>query len=262
MKYRYLFRALAVFVITIGLFQFCSSPQIQIHNPYQSIDWENTEQHKANFHTHTVRSDGSLNPQVVVINTIPWGTASWPLQIIMKLHIRDGFFSMVPSSKSIGRLEENPDRYEEPFVFENRDPEALQMIAIQANEVSAPHHTGSFFNAFNDRQENEEDSWQGIADQGGIGVVFPGQISTKKSCEIPASWYVSKFLDFPHLVGLEIYNQGDRYPNDRNLYDSLLTELMPDRNLWAFSKRRYAWKKGLGAQLECISLDRTYHWQR
>jgi hypothetical protein len=51
--------------MTILLFQFCTSPEIKINNPYQSINWENAEQHKANFHTHTVRSDGILNPQVV-----------------------------------------------------------------------------------------------------------------------------------------------------------------------------------------------------
>lgn len=238
----------AVPFMTVMLFQFCTSPGVEINNPYQSIDWENAVQHKANFHTHTVRSDGSLNPQVVVDEYHAMGYSILAITDHNEVtYPWTAFSAMEPSSTSLGRLEENPDRYEQPFVFEDRDPSALQMIAIQANEVSAPHHTGSFFNGFNDRQDTEEDSWQGIDDQGGIAIVFhPGRYQTRDPEKYSSHWYVEQFLRFHHLIGLEIYNQGDRYPNDRILYDSLLTQLMPQRNLWAFSNDDMHGRNALG----------------
>ncbi len=248
-----LFSILFIWIFSTG----CTENNLQIHNPYQSIDWENTEQHKANFHTHTVRSDGSLNPQVVVDEYHAMGYSILAITDHNEVtYPWTEFSSMEPSSTSLRRLEENPDRYEEPFVFENRNPDSLGMIAIQSNELSAPHHTGSFFNAFNDRQETEEDSWQGIADQGGIGVVFhPGRYQHRNPEKYSAKWYVEKFIEFPHLIGLEIYNQGDRYPNDRILYDSLLTELMPDRNLWAFSNDDMHGRNALGRNWNVFPLS-------
>lgn len=32
-----------------------------------------------------------------------------------------------------------------------------------------------------------------------------------------------------------MYNQGDRYPNDRATWDAILTELMPERKVWGYS---------------------------
>ena len=243
--------------ITVLLFPFCTATDIKINNPYQSINWENAEQHKANFHTHTVRSDGSLNPQVVVDEYHDMGYSILAITDHNEVtYPWTAFSSMKPSNTSLGRLKENPDRYEQPLVFEDRNPSDLHMIAIQANEVSAPHHTGSFFNGFNDRQETEEESWQGIADQGGIGIVFhPGRYQTRNPEKYSSQWYVNQFLNFPHLIGLEVYNQGDRYPNDRILYDSILTELMPQRNLWAFSNDDMHGRKALGRNWNVFPLS-------
>lgn len=237
-----------LFFFIVIFFTGCTDNNLQINNPYQSIDWENAKQHKANFHTHTVRSDGSLNPQVVVDEYHAMGYSILAITDHNEVtYPWTEFSSMKPSGTSLRRLEENPDRYEEPFVFENRDPDSLGMIAIQANELSAPHHTGSFFNAFNDRQETEEESWQGIADQNGIGVVFhPGRYQDRNPVKYSSKWYGEKFLEFPHLIGLEIYNQGDRYPNDRILYDSLLAQLMPHRSIWAFSNDDMHGRNALG----------------
>lgn len=224
-------------IVIIGTFYGCNQNRIHIHDPYQSVNWENTVHHKANLHTHTVCSDGSLNPQTVVDRYHQLGYTILAItDHNLVTYPWTEFTTLEPSEHSINRKAEDSTRYQQPFIFENRNPDSLGMIAIQANELSAPHHTGSFFNAFNNRQENEEDSWQGIADQGGVGVVFhPGRYQQRNPEKYSAKWYVDKFIEFPHLIGLEIYNQGDRYPNDRILYDSLLTELMPERNLWAFS---------------------------
>lgn len=41
---------------------------IEIQNPYSQVDWKKDGLYKANLHTHTARSDGSVTPQGVVDN--------------------------------------------------------------------------------------------------------------------------------------------------------------------------------------------------
>jgi len=47
--------------------------------------------------------------------------------------------------------------------------------------------------------------------------------------------YVDTFKEHEHFIGLEVYNDGDKYPMDRRLWDEILRELMPDRPVWGFS---------------------------
>jgi hypothetical protein len=51
----------------------------------------------------------------------------------------------------------------------------------------------------------------------------------------PVEWYVEMYRAYPHLIGLEIYNQGDRYPNDRKTWDAILTDIINERPVWGFS---------------------------
>jgi hypothetical protein len=51
-------------LLTIGFFG--CQPKWNIQNPYAEVDWANHQRYKANFHTHTTRSDGRMNPQTVV----------------------------------------------------------------------------------------------------------------------------------------------------------------------------------------------------
>ncbi len=50
--------------------------------------------------------------------------------------------------------------------------------------------------------------------------------------------YVELFQRHPHLVGLEVTNEGrpaGEYGLDRQLWDRILTELMPERPVWGFA---------------------------
>jgi hypothetical protein len=42
-------------------------------------------------------------------------------------------------------------------------------------------------------------------------------------------------MTYPSLVGLEVYNQGDRRANDRVLWDQILQRTMPHRNVYGYS---------------------------
>jgi hypothetical protein len=239
---------LSASILLLLLATACSSPHIHIQNPYETVDWSKAGQYKANLHTHTVRSDGSLNPQVVVDEYHAMGYSILAITDHNEVtYPWTAFSAMGPSNTSLGRLEENPDRYEEPFVFEDRDPSALQMIAIQANEVSSPHHAGSFFSGFKDRFDNEETTFSALQEDSSVVVLFhPGRYTNRNPEKYTDDWYIRQLNNFTNIIGVEIYNQGDRYPTDRALWDRLLTSFMPDKNIWAFSNDDMHGRNALG----------------
>lgn len=210
-------------------------PKWEIQNPYRQVDWNTHQRCKANLHTHTTRSDGRMNPHSVVDGyhqlgydvlaitdhnevTFPW----------------TAFSEMDASSSSHRRLEEGQLEVEE-LRYENRNPGELNMLAIQGNELSKHHHMGSYFTDHNGTEEVEE-SLEATASKDGL-VMFnhPGRYTNRDPGLYNVEWYAGYFQRYDHLLGLEIYNQGDRYPNDRQLWDAVLSEMMPERPVWGYS---------------------------
>jgi hypothetical protein len=145
---------------------------------------------------------------------------------------------MMPSKRNVTRKENQPNEMPDDFTFEDRNPETMNLIDIQANELSRHHHMGSFFNDHNgpaydvpiDYKITETESLLAIAEKGGIAMLnHPGRYSKG------VNWYVELYNTYDHLIGLEVYNAGDRYPCDRVLWDSILTITMPDRPVWGYS---------------------------
>lgn len=124
---------------------------------------------------------------------------------------------------------------ETEITFENRNPEEMGLLAIQANEISNHHHLGSYFSDYNSTTNNIHYSLESISEKEGIGVLkHPVKYSFDKN------WYIQLYENYPALVGIEIYNR--KYDDDENLYfedfalwDSLLTHFMPSRNIWGFA---------------------------
>jgi hypothetical protein len=116
---------------------------------------------------------------------------------------------------------------------------------------------GSFFNDHNGT-ETEEESLAATAAKGGLATfMHPGRY------KFPVEWYVDFYRRYPHLVGQEIYNQGDRYPNDRQLWDSILTVSMPGRNVWGFSNDDMHGESALGFNWNMLILPGlTEEWVR
>ena len=171
------------------------------NNPYEGVSW--THQHKGNLHTHTTQSDGSLHPSAMI----------------------DQYASRGYSILAL--TDHNTVTY--PWTAYGRNPATLGMIAIQGSEPSRAHHHGSFFNGYNGSSSNVDTSLQTIQDNGGLSMFYhPGRYSYN------AQWYVDRYNTYPSLVGMEVYNQGNRYV-DLVLWDQVLTELMPDRPVWGYS---------------------------
>ncbi|SIQ13290.1 PHP-associated [Alkalispirochaeta americana] len=195
---------------------------ILLHNPYQEIDWSRATPHKANLHTHTRYSDGLYSPR----------------RMIQEYQQRGYTILAITDHNHVTWPWPDPDH-----TSQENYPE---MIRIMGNEISDVHHLGSYFTNYNiagrryrpivgrlGQRRAEitiQDVLKQIGQRQGAAVLFhPGRYSHS------LEWYYDLFLEYPHLLGLEIINRNNRYPQDRYLWDSLLSALMPERPLWGFA---------------------------
>ncbi|MDD4102719.1 MAG: hypothetical protein PHU80_08825 [Kiritimatiellae bacterium] len=192
-----------------------------IVDPYAGVDWGRHIRCKANFHTHTTMSDGGAQPADVI-----------------DLYAKMGYGALaLTDHDTVGPKTDRkgPDRHKTTWPWQafGREPEEAGMVAIEGNEISRLHHTGSFFCDYGDANvASEEDAVREIGVRNGLAMLFhPGRYSDKKTVE----WYVKMYRTFPHLFGMEIYNCGDRYSQDRVLWDTVLTRLVAERPVWGFS---------------------------
>ncbi len=176
----------------------------EIDNPYAKVNWSQYRQIKANLHTHTTESDGRMSPAEVI----------------------DEYHSL--GYKVLSLTDHNKVTW--PWEDYDRIPDRLEMVAIQGSEPSRHHHiTASFCEVPGARSETE--TLAQVRKQRGVAVMaHPGRY--KWSVED----YVALYREWNELIGMEIFNQGDRYPGDRQTWDKVLKNLMPEgRPVWGFS---------------------------
>ena len=192
--------------LSLSLLVITAAAAVEIGNPYAAVDWQ-WQQHRANLHTHTTESDGRWSPARTI----------------------DAYHEL--GYTILALADHNNVTY--PWSRWDRDPQALGMLAVQANELSRGHHVGSYFTDLNAGRGLEGNVAE-VGKVGGIAVVFhPGRYFGRDWATLDA--YVSVYQDNPHAVGLEIVNQRDRYPGDRAIWDAMLTQLMPERPVWGFA---------------------------
>lgn len=214
-----------------------NTPVVSV-NAYDGVDWETTNRYKANFHTHTSQSFDTSIPTHEVVDL--YHQAGYSI-----LALTDHDFNPYPWS--LFDLF-NPDA-------ESRDHEQLGMLTIPANELSKDNRnswseaTGGEFNHHNDfftgRKGQEfaslRESYAYTQALGGMQLInHPGQYwSLDKTYTAgeknSPQWHAENFQTYSSLIGLEVYNQGNRRPNDRILWDQILEITMPDRPVWGYS---------------------------
>lgn len=235
-QFRYSFFLLLLSIMTVRC-----HPVIEIQNPYSRTDWKKHLQHKANLHTHTTRSDGGGSPQTVVDRYKQLGYTILAITDHNEMtYPWTEFAGMEASSGSKQKL--TTGKIEpESLLYESRDPVKEGMVDIQGSEISSPHHLGCYFTGYSRRANGEDTVIQAIARQKGL-VVFnhPGRYHH------PASWYADYLQKYNHIIGIEVINQDNRYPNDRRLWDSVLVMTMPERPVWAFSNDDLHGLKSIG----------------
>jgi hypothetical protein len=244
------FLLLILTTFTIAIFSLGCQPKWEIHNPYGAVDWDNHQQYRANFHTHTTISDGSLSPQAVVDFyhqegykilsitdhdrvTYPWGSFE-DMQPSNLSRIRNayGLSGIKPENSSHESRGITPD----DLIFENRDHSRFGMVAIQGNEITlnkhhlsrGKHDMGSYFSDQSDTTITEKETLKAISSKNGLAMfMHPGRYN------FSVDWYLDLYQQFDPLIGVELYNGGETRCIE--LWDSLLVKLMPQRPVWGFS---------------------------
>jgi hypothetical protein len=186
---------------------------VLVVNPYANVNWATATQHKGNLHTHTTQSDGAMDPARVIREYADRGYSV----LALTDHNRNTW----------------------PWIEYGREPEAWGMLAIPGNELSRHHHTGSLFCELETSETDHEAALGEVAALGGLAILYhPGRYwQPTDAGAVPGAvvdLYEGIYRRHSHVLGMEIINQGNRYPHDRMLWDALLTRMMPERPVHAF----------------------------
>ncbi len=196
-----IFVATSVAVISVELF-----PAVKDNEIIPAVDIWTLPQYKANTHTHTTRSDGDYSPQQQVYNYQERGYDI--------LAISDHYLGF-DTFESIGIT----DYYLTPL--SSNEAEAMFLAHINLFYVDMQY-------AFN----TPDAILSEVQNQGGIAVLnHPGRYEDYISDATRIEWYTN----YPCLAALEIVNRHNRYENDRQHWDTLLTHFMPERNIYGMA---------------------------
>ena len=210
------------------------------NNPYADIDWATVNQFKSNFHTHTTQSNDASDGFTTAYVVDKYHAAGYKI-----LSLTDHDYNPYPWELFSQYMSTVPAR----------DPAALGMLAVPGNELSKDNtnswseRTGGQFNHHNDfftgRQGQEfaslQESYAYTYALGGMQIInHPGQYwsidnTYSETQKDGPGWHANNFLTFPSLIGLEVYNQGNRRSNDRILWDQILQRTMPQRPIYGYS---------------------------
>ena len=210
------------------------------NNPYADIDWATVNQYKSNFHTHTTQSNDASDGFTTAYVVDKYHAAGYKI-----LALTDHDYNPYPWELFPQYMRTVPAR----------DPAALGMLAVPGNELSKDNtnswseRTGGQFNHHNDfftgRQGQEfaslQESYAYTYALGGMQIInHPGQYwsienTYSETQKDGPGWHANNFQTFPSLIGLEVYNQGNRRPNDRILWDQILQRTMPQRPVYGYS---------------------------
>lgn len=131
-------------LLSFGL-RFAEAQRTLEVNPYDRVQWDQVEQHKANLHTHTTQSDGGLSPDAVIDE-----------------YHRRGYTALALTDH---------DRCTYPWPKFGRDPGQLGIVAIAGNELSRHHHTLSLFCEFATDTRDWNAAIEGVGAAGGVAVI-------------------------------------------------------------------------------------------
>ncbi|MDE6276781.1 MAG: hypothetical protein K2M06_01585 [Muribaculaceae bacterium] len=207
-------------------------------NAYTNVDWASVGRYKANFHTHTSQS---------------FDTKYTTTQVVDRYH-NAGYSILALTDHDANSYPWSMFSLYNPLASD-RDPADMGMLAIPGNELSKDRRnswsekTGGDFNHHNDfftgRKGQEfmslRESYAYTQAIGGLQIInHPGQYWNLATEYVPGAknspeWHAENFRLYNSLIGLEVYNQGNRRPNDRILWDQVLAINMPGTPVWGYS---------------------------
>ena len=211
------------------------TPKIEWISPYKEVDWDNVIPAKAQFHAHTTVSDGWLAPHAVVdiyhelgyqvlaitdhwITTFPWSE----------------FSSFEPSPGTLRRVESGDmDNMPREIIldYQNRDPEALGMVAVRGSEPShtgaGKHHIVSLFSGVTGHEMGFKETLTAIEEAGGL-VSFAHPARDTEWNNNTVDDYINYFDQYRQLYGIDVFtsytisNQPERWSRAGQLIAEIL----------------------------------------
>ncbi len=227
-----------------------------ISNPYVSVDFDTWHYFKANTHSHTLFSDGTLSVTDVVNE---YYKQDYDILAITDHGEINKGWTVKPKLIPILSYNQytqplNPmssERYAEVTSGAGRDGRAMLDVdrGIELNAgVIRKNHINSFFsdygNGYLGIEGDYETSLKGVEEAGGVCYInHPGDfIVSSKDVKIATDPANVKFfgdiiLKYDALLGMEVYNRVDSVTrNDRILWDSVLQYTIPRGKVyWGFA---------------------------
>jgi hypothetical protein len=185
----------------------CNNPSSSTRvtlNPYETVNWNSWDHYKANFHTHTTRSDGDHSPAEVIDD---YHGANYKILAIT-----------------------DHDTITWPWTNFGRDPNRLGMLAVRGDEFSRSHHVNGFFSFAVDRA-NHSDGIANVQRQGGL-CHFNHPL--RYNSEDEWDWYLPWYEEYPACVGIEAIN---RRTHAHELWDNINERFFANRQklVWGYA---------------------------
>lgn len=233
-------------------------------SPYEDLNWERIGHYDSEFHTHPGFGDEEYDPHQTIDRYHEEGYKILTLAA-HSYDVPDEIDSIYPWTKLSEIYEtikdvENPTEgnktYEEIAnePYEDRDPVELGMVSVEGNEISAPHHTISVFNAQTEGADTEAETYQLVEEQGGfIYFAHPGRYVERWG--LTEYWYVDMYKRYDILIGQSVFNRVDNYPGDRAFFDRIAHILGPERPIWLYGEDDMHSESTLGWNRDVILLE-------
>lgn len=233
-------------------------------SPYEDLNWDEIGHYDSEFHTHPGFGDEEYDPHQTIDRYHEEGYKILTLAA-HSYDVPDEIDSIYPWTKLSEIYEtikdvENPTEgnktYEEIAnePYEDRDPVELGMVSVEGNEISAPHHTISVFNAQTEGADTEVETYQLVEDQGGfMYFAHPGRYVERWG--LTKYWYADMYKRYDSIIGQSIFNRIDNYPGDRAFFDRVAHVLGPERPIWLYGEDDMHEEKTLGWNRDVILLE-------
>lgn len=232
------------------------SVSYDITSPYETVDWDTWNQYKAQLHTHTLYSDGTMDVKDVVEE---YYARDYDILSISDHGVVHKGWDKVPEMLDIIGYNQyinnltpvSAERYKELTTGADRDGRPMLDVpfGIELNGlVVRKNHINGFFADYGQGILGEEEDFEtviaGNSAAGGITFInHPGDFLAANRDESRARNYndlkvfIDPLLKYDSCVGIEVFNCMDTADRaDRIIWDSILQYTIPQgKNVWGFS---------------------------
>lgn len=222
-----------------------------IKNPYAGIDWEAVNAYRANFHCHSVLSDGRAEPDVVINNYAGAGYQILAITDHDNFHrTREGERRVEPTTETTWPwtrwIDAEPEKI---WHYRGMETSAYYptlgdqgMLAIRGNELTTDPHIISLFNncGFAERGgQTDDERLSCVAEQGGLSYfAHPSDYREggrwegrhfAPDLQSTVAYFGSRITRYPSCLGIEY-----KLAADIELFDALLKAYYRDHNIFLF----------------------------